>query len=847
MRIRRIVPTLTVLLYVLLLAEVLPQGTKTDYERALGTSKRTENKVYRSNVQPHWLPDGHRFWYRVQTGPERYEHVLIDARNGSRLPLFDPERLAEALSKSLAKEVLASSLALQNLTLSEDETKLLFRHSGRPWVYHLATHQLDEQKSSSGNAGLKRGRKVRPSRRTGPETEIRFSNQLEKAVRVYWVDTEGERRHYHDLAPGATRAQHTFAGHVWIVTTMDGQTLGVFEASEDASEAVVDASALRETEDAKEEAAKPSQPEGKPAARGIASPDGRWRAWVQDHNLRLRQDATGEEWNLTTDGKAEDGYTDPLLWSPDSSRILVTRTIPGEDRQIYIVESSPKDQLQPKLRKLDYAKPGDRMNVSKPHLFTVADRKEIPIADPLFTNPWSIEDYRWAKDSSSFTLLYNQRGHQVLRVVMVDALTGATRSVVEEESKTFLDYAGKFYCHYLDGGGEILWMSERDGWNHLFLYEVKSGQVKRQVTRGEWVVREVLRVDETKREVWFLAGGIRPGQDPYYLHLARASLDTAETQVLTEGDGTHTIAFSPNREYFLDTWSRVDCPPTVELRRSRDGALVTILERADWSALLATGYCPPERFVAKARDGQTDIYGVIYRPMHLSSHRKYPVIEEIYAGPQGAFVPKAFGVHPRQEGITELGFIVVQIDGMGTSYRSKAFHDVCCKNLGDAGLPDRKLWIQAAAAKYPYLDTTRVGIYGGSAGGQNALRALLAEGDFYKVGVADCGCHDNRMDKIWWNELWMGWPIGPHYAEQSNVTQAHRLRGKLLLIVGEVDQNVDPASTMQVVNALIQADKDFELLVVPGGGHGIAESRYGSRRRMDFFVRQLLGVEPPPR
>jgi dipeptidyl-peptidase-4 len=184
---------------------------------------------------------------------------------------------------------------------------------------------------------------------------------------------------------------------------------------------------------------------------------------------------------------------------------------------------------------------------------------------------------------------------------------------------------------------------------------------------------------------------------------------------------------------------------------------------------------------------------------------------------------------------------------MGTSHRSKAFHDVCCKNLGDAGLPDRKLWIQAAAAKYPYLDTSRVGIYGGSAGGQNALRALLAEGDFYKVGVADCGCHDNRMDKIWWNELWMGWPIGPHYAEQSNVTQAHRLKGKLLLIVGEVDQNVDPASTMQVVNALVQADKDFELLVVPGGGHGIAESRYGSRRRMDFFVRHLLGVEPPSR
>jgi dipeptidyl aminopeptidase/acylaminoacyl peptidase len=207
-------------------------------------------------------------------------------------------------------------------------------------------------------------------------------------------------------------------------------------------------------------------------------------------------------------------------------------------------------------------------------------------------------------------------------------------------------------------------------------------------------------------------------------------------------------------------------------------------------------------------------------------------------------VPKSFGLQVRQHAIAELGFILVQIDGMGTSHRSKAFHDVCWKNLGDSGLPDRILWLKAAAEKYPYMDLTRVGIYGGSAGGQSALRALLAHGDFYKVGVADCGCHDNRMDKIWWNELWMGWPVGPHYAEQSNVTQAYKLTGKLLLTVGELDRNVDPASTMQVVDALIKADKDFDLLVVPGRGHGVGETPYASRRRMDFFVRHLLGVEP---
>jgi dipeptidyl aminopeptidase/acylaminoacyl peptidase len=317
--------------------------------------------------------------------------------------------------------------------------------------------------------------------------------------------------------------------------------------------------------------------------------------------------------------------------------------------------------------------------------------------------------------------------------------------------------------------------------------------------------------------------------------------------ILTEGNGTHRIGFSPGRRFFLDTWSRVDLPPITELRRSRDGKLLCELERADWSALEATGWRPPERFVAKGRDGMTDIFGVIHRPMRFDRQRKYPVIESIYAGPHGAFVPKAFRSFYGQQELAELGFIVVQIDGMGTNWRSKKFHDICWKNIGDGGFPDRIRWIKAIAARYPEIDATRVGIYGGSAGGQNALRALLAHGDFYKAGAADCGCHDNRMDKIWWNEAWMGWPIGPHYEEQSNVTQAHRLQGKLLLTVGELDRNVDPASTMQVVKALIKADKDFELVVFPGAGHGCGESPYGKRRRADFFVRHLMRVEPRAR
>ncbi|RMG32153.1 MAG: S9 family peptidase, partial [Planctomycetota bacterium] len=381
----------------------------------------------------------------------------------------------------------------------------------------------------------------------------------------------------------------------------------------------------------------------------------------------------------------------------------------------------------------------------------------------------------------------------MLRLIEVDADSGTPRVIIDERSPTFIDYAHKFFLQFVptarkafpggteagagsaagaatppagdtaagasSGDGEqIIWMSERDGWNHLYLIDADTGEVIRQITRGRWVVRGVERVDTEKRQIWFRAGGIVPGQDPYYVHLCRVNFDGTGLTRLTDGDGTHDWQFSPDGRWLIDSWSRVDLPPVHVLRDATTGELVCELERADWSRLLATGWRPPERFVAKGRDGQTDIYGIIVRPTTFDPAKKYPVIEKIYAGPQSAYVPKAFGLHASLYEMAELGFIVVQIDGMGTSHRSKAFHDVCWKNLGDAGFPDRIPWIRAAAARHPEMDLDRVGIFGGSAGGQNALRGLLMHGDFYKAGAADCGCHDNRMDKIWWNELWMGWP-----------------------------------------------------------------------------------------
>jgi dipeptidyl aminopeptidase/acylaminoacyl peptidase len=574
------------------------------------------------------------------------------------------------------------------------------------------------------------------------------------------------------------------------------------------------------------------------------SPDGKKTAFVRANNVFLKIKDGGEETQLTTDGKPEDSYDGGVFWAPDSSRFVALKTQRAEEHKVYLIESSPRDQTQPKLHTMDYQKPGDRIAVTKPHLFDANARKELPVSDTLFPSPWSVEEFRWSADSKRFTFLYNQRGHQVLRIVTVSGETGEAGTLVNEESKTFVDYAHKRFTHYADGAGELVWMSERDGWNHLYLMDSRTGDMKNQITKGPWIVRGVDRVDDDKRQIWFRAGGIYPEQDPYYIHHCRVNFDGSNPVMLTSGNGTHEIEYSPDGRYLLDSYSRVDQPPISELRKVEDGSLVCKLEEADGSKLLETGWKTPERFVAKGRDGTTDIYGVIYRPTNFDPAKKYPVIEAIYAGPQGSFVPKRFSSFHQAQAMSELGFVVVQIDGMGTSNRSKAFHDVCWKNLGDSGFPDRILWMKAAAAKYPQLDITRVGVYGGSAGGQSATRAVLAFGDFYKAAVSDCGCHDNRMDKMWWNELWMGHPIGPHYAEQSNVTQAKNLTGKLMLIVGELDRNVDPASTMQVADALIRANKDFDLIVIPGAGHGAGGGPYGQRRMRDFFVRSLLGVEP---
>jgi len=589
--------------------------------------------------------------------------------------------------------------------------------------------------------------------------------------------------------------------------------------------------------------------------RPRVSPDKKWEAVINNFNIAVRPVGGRTTSVLSLDGSEGNPYElSSIAWSPDSKKIAAYRVKPGYRREVHYVQSSPEDQLQPKHSTLRYAKPGDVLDVQQPVIFDVASKTALAIDNSLFPNPYALSRLEWRKDSRAVSFEYNQRGHQVYRVIEADATTGKARAVISEEPTTFFNYrtangnqsdSGKKYRFDVADGKEVIWMSERDGWNHLYLLDGGSGAVKNQITKGAWPVRGVLKVDPDLRQIWFTASGMYMGKDPYFSYVYRINFDgSGLTRLTANADANHVTSVSSDQKYFVDTYSRVELAPVSELRTLADGALVAEIERGDAGDLLKAGWRAPEVFTAKGRDGQTDIWGVIIRPTTFDPSRKYPVIENIYAGPQGSFVPKSFSAFNPMMAQAELGFVVVQIDGMGTSNRSKAFHDVAWKNLGDAGFPDRILWHKAVAAKYPWYDITRVGIYGTSAGGQNSLGGLLFHPEFYNAAVSAAGCHDNRMDKIWWNEQWMGWPLGPQYSASSNVDNAYRMQGKVLLVVGEMDNNVDPSSTMQVVNQLIKNDKDFDLLYIPGAGHGPGGA-YGEHRRFDFFVRQLLGVTPP--
>ena len=578
--------------------------------------------------------------------------------------------------------------------------------------------------------------------------------------------------------------------------------------------------------------------------RPVTSPDGKWTAFIKNDNVYVREVATGKEKQLSQDGTLSNYYSSYIQWSPDSKSVVSCRIRPVEKRYVYYVESSPADQAQPKLHKQEYAKPGDELRFKVPCIFEVESGRRLIPSTELFSHQYELSGPMWNADSKAITFEYNERGHKVYRVLEMSAVDGSVRTLIEEKEEKYVNYP-RIYRNYLSDGKRIIWSSERDNYNHLYLYDRATGKPLNQITKGEWYVRGVQHVDEANEVIYFSANGMKKGKDPYLIHYYRINFDGSNLVELTPEEGMHQCWYSSDYKYLVDVYSKVDQAPIAVLRDAKNGKIRMQLDKADISALLANGWKAPEVFSAKGRDGKTDMWGVIYRPSNFDPSKKYPVIEYIYSGPGDQYVPKTFSSYNWwMTSLAELGFIVVQVDGMTTSFRSKEFEEVCYKNLKDAGLPDHIAWIKAAAQKYPYMDIDRVGIFGCSAGGQESTGAVLFHPEFYKAAYSACGCHDNRMDKIWWNELWMGYPVDESYSACSNVDNAHLLSRPLMLVVGELDDNVDPASTMQVVNALIKANKDFELVVIPGAHHTMGED-FGEHKRYDFFVRHLMGITPP--
>lgn len=598
------------------------------------------------------------------------------------------------------------------------------------------------------------------------------------------------------------------------------------------------------------------------------SPDGKWTATRKDYNLWIKNNDTGEEYRLTDDGNENEIYGASLpwawkkqegpveeereslwlnvSWSEDSKKLFAHKLDISQAKLMYLLQHVPEDDFRARSISYYRALPGeDSVATQVPYVFDIENKSRTRIKagpyDDLVAGNWNF----YGEGSDTLHMIIWERGFGSATLLRANAATGDVDTVFTEVSDTYVD-RGKSESIYLPDSDEFLWLSERDGWNHIYLYDLTSGEVKHQVTKGEFVVYDIEHVDEEERRIFFTAGGRESDRDPYLEHLYAVNFDGSGLKLLTPENADHDIDFSGDYAYFVDTYSRVDMKPVSVLRKSSDGSVVMKLEEADIEDLLATGWQHPEPFKVKARDGETDIYGLIYRPTNFDPDKKYPVIDGTYSGPQAVRTPKSFngGYRGSEQPLAELGFVVITVDGLGTAGRSKAFQDYSWKNLGDIGSPDHIKAINELAENYPYMDRERVGIYGHSAGGYDAARAIMKHPDFYKVAVSSAGNHDHRIAKAFWPELYMDYPEGPHYEEQSNVNMAEHLQGHLLIAHGDLDDNVHPAGTMRLADALIKAGKDFDMLIMPNENHGMSGTDYFTVKRWNYFIEHLLGADP---
>ncbi|MEO5798750.1 MAG: DPP IV N-terminal domain-containing protein [Gemmatimonadales bacterium] len=611
-------------------------------------------------------------------------------------------------------------------------------------------------------------------------------------------------------------------------------------------------------------------PRGALAGLAVLSPDGKRSAFIRDWNLWVRDVASNQESQLTTDGMKDFGYaTDNagwansdraiLLWSPDSRKIATYQQDQRNVGDMYLVSTTAG---HPTLRAWKYPLPGDSVVTMLQRVVVDVDAKQVvrfQMAPDQHrsTNGDNISmgDVQWSPDASQVAFVSVTRDHKTATLRVADAANGSVRTVLSESvpKSHFESGMGKINWQMLWPSKEVLWWSQRDNWGQLYLYDATTGALKNQITTGEGNVATVVKVDEKARTIWFTGVGREAGRDPYFRHLYRVGMDGKGYTLLTPDNGDHDVQLSPSGAMLVDTWSRPDAPQVTSFRSGVTGKEIASLEKADISRLVATGWKPPMPITMKGRDGTTDIYGLMFRPSNFDSTRKYPIINQIYPGPQtGSVGGRAFTpARGDAQALAELGFIVVEIDGMGTPNRSKSFHEAYYANMGDNTLPDQITGMKQLAAKYPWIDLTRVGIWGHSGGGFATADAMFRYPDFFKVGIAESGNHDNRVYEDDWGERYQGLLAKNadgtgNYDDQANQNLAKNLKGHLLLAHGTMDNNVPPYNTLLVVDALIKANKDFDLLLLPNQPHGYgAMSSYMMRRRWDYFVRWLQGVEPP--
>lgn len=601
-------------------------------------------------------------------------------------------------------------------------------------------------------------------------------------------------------------------------------------------------------------------------SEGNVSPNGKLRAIVKNHNLYIENIETGKLKQLTKDGEKWNDYAQALpsprdmvregkqdieqlvdvFWTPDSKKIVTYRMDQRNSGKQWLVQSVPNDTRHPKLYEFTYSLPEDKeMAKAYPVIFDVdngrrVDMKVRPIELVYIGSPWWLTNIY---SNNKFYFLRVERGYREVNLIEVDLATGNTRKIFTETNKTCVD-PSTWALYFTKDCSELIWASERDGWTNLYLYDVKTASLKNKITTGEWVVRSINKVDEDARKIYMMGAGRDKTCNPYYTQLFSVNFDGSDFKCLTP-ENTYQYAYiSPDFKSFVNVQSTLSQEPVSSLRDLKDGKELLALGKADIADLKATNWIAPEEFIARAEDG-SDIYCTIYKPSNFDESVKYPIIDKVYTGPHSFFGGKNFWAFSSEaQSFAELGFIVVEIDGRGTNHRGKKFHDYSYQNLG-GGCDDHVPAIKQMANKFSYMDAERVGIYGFSAGGYDTAHAMFKFPDFYKVGISASGNHDHRMDKTWWNELWMGYPVNKHYEEQSNINWAHKLKGKLLLVHGELDNNVNPAATMQLVDALMKANKDFDMLIIPNQFHFLYESPYYVRKRWDYFVKNLRGIEPP--